>query len=290
MRVPLQPTIQPFSLLDYYLTSVGIGLRSLPSRYLREALARILNPLSYHRYMEYELILDQLELTDGCRVLDIGSPKLPTLLLARNAQCELYSTDLRDNFIGSTAHFLKLSGFGQRLGADLHLETQDARHLSYPDDSFDRVFSISVIEHIPEDGDTHAMREIARVLRPGGVLTLTVPFAAEWYEEEWVRGGVYERQDGGPTFYQRRYDLAELHRRLIEPSGLRLVEATYFGEPGMRFEPFWNRIPLRWKIPLLWAQPFIARLLLRRLRADQIEAACGVALKLEKGPRAVALR
>jgi SAM-dependent methyltransferase len=279
---PMQLPIQPYSMLDYYFTSVGIGLRSLPSRHLRDALARILNPLSYPRFMEYELILDQLELSDGCRVLDIGSPKLPTLLLARNTRCELFSTDIRDYFIGSTAHFLRLAGFGKRLGNDLHLETQDARKLSYPDASFDRVFSISVIEHIPEDGDSHAMREIARVLRPGGLLTLTVPFADTGYEEEWVNGGVYERQSGGPTFYQRRYDVTELNRRLVEPSGLRLVETAYFGEPGVRFEPFWNRIPLRWKIPLLWAQPFLARMFLRRLREEERESACGVALKLQK--------
>jgi hypothetical protein len=58
----------------------------------------------------------------------------------------------------------------------------------------------------------------------------------------------------------------------------------------VRFEPFWNRIPLRWKIPLLWAQPFLARIFLRRLAEDEIDAACGVALKLEKGPRASVAR
>ena len=76
------------------------------------------------------------------------------------------------------------------------------------------------------------MREIARVLRPGGVVTLTVPFAASGLRDEYVAGAVYERQaSGAATFYQRHYDDAALQKRLIEPSGLRLVDTTYFGEP-----------------------------------------------------------
>ncbi|MGH2353025.1 MAG: SAM-dependent methyltransferase [Chloroflexota bacterium] len=265
------------------MTSISVGLASISGRYLREAAARVMNPLSYPRYMEYDLTVNRLGVVDGCRVLDIGSPKLPALLLARNTRCELYATDIRDYFIGSTAYFLAGMGLGHRLGKDLHLEVQDARRLTYPDAFFDRVFSISVLEHIPGDGDSQAMREIGRILRPGGVVTLTVPFAHAGYREEYVQGDVYERKGTqAPTFYQRRYDVATLHRRLVEPSGLLLAEQTFFGEPRVHFEPYWNRIPMRWKLPLLWMQPFLAKAFLRPLGANSLGAACGVALRLVK--------
>jgi SAM-dependent methyltransferase len=145
------------------------------------------------------------------------------------------------------------------------------------------VFSISVLEHIPDNGDSDAMREIARVLKPGGVATLTVPFAASGLRDEFVDGPVYEREQRvGPTFYQRHYDAAAVQERLVAPSGLKLTGMVHFGEPGIRFEPYWNRIPMRWKVPLLWAQPFIAKLFLKQLAPDRVDAACGVALRLEK--------
>jgi SAM-dependent methyltransferase len=277
------PLFEPYGVLDYFFTSMSVGIRSLASPYLREAAARIVNPLSYPRHLEYQLALGQLGPLEGCRVLDIGSPKLPVLLLARHARCDLYATDIRDYFIASTTHFLSRMGMHKRIGKDLHLEAQDARALTYPDSYFDKVYAISAIEHIPADGDAQAMREIARVLRPGGVATLTVPFHGAGYHEEFINGPVYERAgDGGPTFYQRHYDLAAVRNRLVEPSGLRLIDMTLFGEPTVRFESTWNRIPMRWKAPLLWAQPFIAKLFLKRLPPERLDAAVGVGLTLTK--------
>ena len=274
---------QPYGLRDYYFTSIGVGLRAMASRFRREAAARIVNPLSYPRLLEYELTIDPLGPLDGLRVLDIGSPKLPALLIARDARCELYATDIRDYFIASTAEFVRQLGQGSRLGLDLHLQVQDARHMTYPDAFFDRIFSISVLEHIPDQGDSEAMREIARVLKPGGVVTLTVPFAAGGYREEYLDGPVYERDDKDrPTFYQRHHDADSLQRRLIEPSGLELVQTTFFGEPTVPFERYWNRIPMKWKAPLLWAQPFLARAFLKPLRPHELDAACGAALVLRK--------
>ena len=45
-----------------------------------------------------------------------------------------------------------------------------------PDASFDVVLCTEVLEHIPEP--THALDEFARLLKPGGLLILTAPFAS----------------------------------------------------------------------------------------------------------------
>jgi SAM-dependent methyltransferase len=45
--------------------------------------------------------------------------------------------------------------------------------IAYPDQSFDVVLNLSVLEHVPDDGK--AMDELVRVLRPGGRLIVSVP-------------------------------------------------------------------------------------------------------------------
>ena len=71
--------------------------------------------------------------------------------------------------------------------------------------------AISTVEHIglfdaDSDGDLKAVAELARILRPGGLLVLTVPFASKHLEI---------------PMRQRIYDSASLHRllaRFEEPS------------------------------------------------------------------------
>lgn len=48
-------------------------------------------------------------------------------------------------------------------------------HLPFADGAFDKIIFSEVIEHIPDDGA--ALRELRRVLAPGGVLALTTPNA-----------------------------------------------------------------------------------------------------------------
>lgn len=70
--------------------------------------------------------------------------------------------------------------FAEVVTADLYRDNVDLkldlRRLDLPDASFDFVFASHVLEHI--DDDRQALREIHRVLKPGGVAVLPVPVNA----------------------------------------------------------------------------------------------------------------
>jgi SAM-dependent methyltransferase len=57
----------------------------------------------------------------------------------------------------------------------------DGKKIPFPDGEFDYVFSTEVMEHVPEPKDF--LKEAYRVLKPGGVLIMTVPFMLPLHEE-----------------------------------------------------------------------------------------------------------
>ena len=93
----------------------------------------------------------------------------------------------------------------------------DATAMPFPDGSFDRVIASEVLEHIP--ADQHALREIARVLRPGGRLAVTVP---AWLPERvcWGLSEDYHNTPGGHVrIYTRQEMAAKLAQAGLQPGG-----------------------------------------------------------------------
>jgi SAM-dependent methyltransferase len=77
----------------------------------------------------------------------------------------------------------------------------DALALPFGDATFDRVICSEVLEHIPDDRG--AMRELARVLRPGGTMAITVPrFGPELIN--WALSDEYHNVPGGHIRIYRR--------------------------------------------------------------------------------------
>ena len=65
------------------------------------------------------------------------------------------------------------------LATRCRLSVGDVEHLRYSDASFDAVLSMGVLEYVPDYA--RALREISRVLKPGGHAVLTVPNQASAY-------------------------------------------------------------------------------------------------------------
>jgi len=82
----------------------------------------------------------------------------------------------------------------------------NALRLPFGDGTFDRVIASEVLEHIPDD--TGAMAELARVLRPGGTMAVTVPrYGPEMVN--WALSHEYHDVPGGHVRIYRRSTLLE---------------------------------------------------------------------------------
>ncbi|HEX9992696.1 MAG TPA: class I SAM-dependent methyltransferase [Acidimicrobiales bacterium] len=92
----------------------------------------------------------------------------------------------------------------------------DALRLPFPDAAFDRVIAAEVLEHLPDDASAAA--ELARVLRPGGTIAVTVP---AWLAERvcWALSDDYHAP-AVPGGHVRVYTEPRL-RALLRGAGLR---------------------------------------------------------------------
>lgn len=267
------------SLLDYYFFGVMLGIRTLLRGGVTLGLKTTLSPIGYWRCVEIPWALAALSPSRGKTILDIGSPKLPSIFIAKKQHAIVYATDIWNYFITTYTFFSELSGITVSQGFDsknsssqIIFEIQDGRNLSYPDCSFDKVYSISVLEHIAEDGDQATMLEIARVLKPGGKAIVTVPFAPK-YENVYVKRDVFGRKVGDKKelFFERYYDSETLRKRLIDPSGLNLLELTFFTEPRFQyFQKIYSKLPRRIKLIISLLNPLMAGLFIRQV--DELEA------------------
>jgi SAM-dependent methyltransferase len=273
---------------DVYKFGLLVGARALP-RAPRHAFKRLVLPVEYIRCAEFRYVLEHLDVTAEHKVLDVGSPKLLSLFLAARVGARVWATDLVDYFVPPYAAYAA-SILGPRRERYV-IETQDGQALTYNDETFDRVFSVSVIEHIPGNGDARAIGEIARVLKPGGIFCLTVPWSDRGYLEEfhppgpdayWVTATDQQR-----VFYQRAYDHDSLHERLLGDRRLELIDMSFWGERRINVEDVLlnRRLPRLVRYALLPAHFALNRLFLSPLtetERSQKKVAC-VTLRKRSG-------
>lgn len=214
-----------------------------------------------------ETIVEWLNPAPGARILDCGCGYGFTLrMLAELTEAGLVGLDAAPERVAQVEH--DLARFSQ-----VRVIQGDAQALPFTDASFDQAVCSEVLEHLPDDAA--AVREIFRVLRPGGTAVFTVPaagFPFTWDPPNWLLkrlGGFQlkgERPWSGIWYgHQRLYTPAQL-AHLLRAGGFEMVDQRSL---TFRTPPFAHLLLYGIGKPLLQSGMVPASL---RQQADRVSA------------------
>ena len=167
------------------------------------------NPIR-RRYMRP--VLDRLGIHPGDTVLELGpGPGVFTLPVAQRVgpRGRVIAVDIQPEMIARLEARLRWAGV-----TNVEAHTASAYELPIPDESIDRAFLITVLLEIPDPN--RALKELQRVLKPGGVLSITeefldpdYPFAFETIRRVEDAGFRMTRRYGGFMAYTINFQKAE---------------------------------------------------------------------------------
>lgn len=168
----------------------------------------------------------------GSRILDVGAGSAPYRRLFRHC-------------IYKTHDFEQLEDEQLRFGGYAQIDVvSDAKAVPVPDASFDVVICTEVLEHVPEP--IVVVRELGRIIAPGGRLVLTAPLGSGIHQEPYHFYGGYT-----PYWYRKFLDEAGFESIVVTPNAGSL---RHIAQETIRFvrmtRPFAFAAP--WHAHLAW--------------------------------------
>ena len=156
-----------------------------------------------------------LRLGASGRMLDLGTGPghIPLLICERSSDCTVVGVDLAEHMLALADRRVAASPHAARI----ELQRVDAKGTGYEAESFDTVFSNTILHHIPEPAGFLA--EARRLLRPGGCLLIR-----DLYRPDSPERALELVQQHAPegTPLQKELFLASLHAALT-PGELRVL-------------------------------------------------------------------
>ncbi len=186
-----------------------------------------------------------LNFAKGDKVLDVGCGEGRHIIhacLAHNVLGVGVDLSPRDLAIAQE-RFTPFANYNNQ--SQFSLQQTDATRLPFADDSFDKIICSEVLEHI--ENYLGVLHEIKRVLKPNGILAISVPRA--WPEKIcWKLSAAYHQVEGG---HIRIFNAQQL-RSEIKDIGF---EFTHRYWAHALHSPFW------WLKCLLWDSQDRSRLI-----------------------------
>jgi len=151
----------------------------------------------------------KLRLNATTRLLDVGCGTGRHLLELSRAQGCFVGFDMSRDDLRIMRYLLVLTAEQRPVVATIHAVQGEGERLPFADGLYDCVICTETLEHVPDDGAV--LRELVRVLRPGGVLVISVP---DEHSERllWRLSPRYRTTPGGHVRIYRRKHIARLLR------------------------------------------------------------------------------
>lgn len=126
------------------------------------------------RQLEYSFAFDAIKRLTSLRgtALDAGAGVTPLPHALAGLGYTVHACDFDRGLMTRMA----ATSMADVYGTQVSYSWQDLSEIGFPDATFDLVTCISVLEHIPPPHDRRALRELLRVLKPGGLFVLTLDF------------------------------------------------------------------------------------------------------------------
>ena len=118
-------------------------------------------------------VLDRTGIRPRETVLEVGPGPgyfTPDVVRRVGPEGHVIAVDIQPEMIAMLERKLRAAGFAERV--EMHVA--DAHALPLPDASVDRAFFVTVLPEIPDP--VQALREVMRVLKPGGIVSMTENF------------------------------------------------------------------------------------------------------------------
>lgn len=177
-----------------------------------------------HPFITRARLFEALAVPDGARVLEVGpgtgyyAVPMAEHLASRGGRLDIY--DLQQEMLDHTMRRAHASG-----AANVTATQGDARSLPYPDAAFDAAYLVAVLGEIP-DQDA-ALRELARVLRPGGRLVVGELFG----DPHWVAPSALRSrgEKAGLSYARRTGRLLGHYTAFVKPDDVNAAPAVVGG-------------------------------------------------------------
>ena len=128
------------------------------------------------RAFEYPWAFQAAGIQPGMRVLEVGGSLSGFQFVLSELGCSVVNVDpgLEATGVGWPCDQNSLRELNALFGTSVELRNCVIEEAALEEGTYDRVFSVSVLEHLPEKEITEVMKHAYRCLKPGGLFILTV--------------------------------------------------------------------------------------------------------------------